>query len=380
VLVSIDGFRPADLNRPGAANLRRLAERGVRARWMTPVFPTKTYPNHYTIATGLWPAHHGIVSNTMWDSAIGYRFEFQKARAVSDARWWAGEPIWVTAERQGRRAAAFFWPGTEAAIGGVRPSWWYRYNGAVPNARRVSQVLEWLSLPADSAPGIVTLYFNDVDWSSHEYGPDAPQTDSAVARVDTAIGTLMDGIATKGLSQRVNLIVVSDHGMAPLAPERIIYLDDFLDLSTVDVIDWSPVAALAPRPSVTVDELVYQLRGRHPHLTVYRREETPDRLHYRDHPRIAPVLALADEGWMITSHARAATARRQEWGTHGYDPALPSMRALFVAEGPAFRRGIVVEPFGNIHVYELMCAVLGLEPAANDGSMDSVSAMLANGK
>ncbi|HET8625679.1 MAG TPA: ectonucleotide pyrophosphatase/phosphodiesterase, partial [Gemmatimonadales bacterium] len=247
VLISIDGFRPGDIDRPGAVNLRALARGGVRARWMTPVFPTKTYPNHYTIATGLWPEHHGVVSNMMWDSTIGYRFTFTSARAVSDSRWWAGEPIWVTAERQGRRAAAFFWPGTEAAIGGVRPTWWHAYDGSVPNARRVAQALEWLSLPPDSAPAVITLYFNDVDWSSHEYGPDAPETDSAIARVDTVLGTLRQGIVERGLSQRVNLIVVSDHGSVPLTAERTIYLDDLIDLSAVEVIDWSPVAALAPR-------------------------------------------------------------------------------------------------------------------------------------
>jgi predicted AlkP superfamily pyrophosphatase or phosphodiesterase len=376
VLVSIDGFRPADIGRPGAANLRALAARGVRARWMSPVFPSKTYPNHYTIATGLRPERHGVVANAMWDSAIGYRFVFTSARAVSDSRWWGGEPIWVTAERQGRRAAAFFWPGTEAAIGGVRPTWWHRYDGAVPNARRVAQVLEWLSLPPDSAPGIILLYFNDVDWSSHEYGPDAPETDSAIARVDTALGSLMDGIAARGASGRANLMVVSDHGMAALAPERTIYLDDYIDLATVDVIEWSPVAALAPRGTADAAEVHRRLRGRHPHLAVYRREEVPERLHYRNHPRIAPVLALADEGWTITSRARAAAARRWQRGTHGYDPALPSMRALFVAQGPAFRAGSVVEPFGNVHLYELMCAVLGLRPAPNEGRLDSVKAVL----
>jgi predicted AlkP superfamily pyrophosphatase or phosphodiesterase len=362
VLISIDGFGADYINRPHAAQLRTLAQRGVRAKWMTPVFPSKTYPNHYTIATGLWPEHHGVVSNTMWDSTIGYRFEISSERAVSDSRWWGGEPIWVTAERQGRRAAAFFWPGTEAAIGDVRPTWWRRYDARVPNADRIRQVVDWLSLPPDSAPALVTLYFGEVDWHSHEFGPDAPQTDSAIARVDSALGALVDG---------------SDHGMTSVAEERTIYLDDYLDLSDVEVIDWSPVAALAPRGSADAGDLYQRLKDRHPHLTVYRRDEIPERFHYRAHPRIAPIIALADDGWLITTRVRAATARRQERGSHGYDPALPSMRALFAADGPAFRNGAVIAPFGNVHVYELLCEVLRLRPAPNDGTLDSVRAILS---
>jgi predicted AlkP superfamily pyrophosphatase or phosphodiesterase len=216
-----------------------------------------------------------------------------------------------------------------------------------------------------------------VDWSGHEFGPEAPETDTAIARVDSALGMLVAGLDSLGLRDRVNLIVVSDHGMAPLAPERTIYLDDLIDLSAVDVIDWSPVAALAARATADVESVYRQLRGRHPHLAVYRPEDLPARFHYRDNARIAPVLALADDGWAITTHARARAARRQERGTHGYDPELPSMRALFVAAGPAFRNGVIAPPFRNIHVYELLCAVLGLRPAANDGSLDSVRALLS---
>ncbi len=376
VLISIDGFRADYIDRPEAANLGALARRGVRAEWMAPVFPTKTYPNHYSMVTGLWPEHHGVIANTMWDSAIGYRFETGNRRAIADPRWWAAEPIWVAAERQGVRTAAFFWPGTETEIAGVRPTWWRRYDGTIPNAERVGRLLEWLSLPPDSAPSLVTTYFGDVDRKGHDFGPDAPETNAAIAKVDSAIGALVAGIEERGLSGKVNVVVVSDHGMTPLAEARTIFLDDYLDLSQVVVIDWSPVAALAPRSGADAADLYRQLEGRHPHLTVYRREEIPKRYHYRAHPRIAPIIAVADEGWLITSRVRAASAHRRERGSHGYDPALPSMRALFVADGPAFRDGVVVAPFGNLHVYELLCAVLGLEPAANDGSLDSVRAVL----
>jgi predicted AlkP superfamily pyrophosphatase or phosphodiesterase len=165
--------------------------------------------------------------------------------------------------------------------------------------------------------------------------------------------------------------------MTSVAEERTIYLDDYLDMSDVEVIDWSPVAALAPRGSADAGDLYRRLKARHPHLTVYRRDEIPERFHYRAHPRIAPIIALADDGWLITTRVRAAKARRQERGSHGYDPALPSMRALFAADGPAFRNGAVIAPFGNVHVYELLCEVLRLRPAPNDGTLDSVRAILS---
>jgi predicted AlkP superfamily pyrophosphatase or phosphodiesterase len=376
VLISIDGFRSDYIQRPAARNLRALAARGVRAEWMTPVFPSKTYPSHYTMVTGRWPEHHGVVANTMWDSEIGYTFEIGNRQAVADPRWWGDEPIWVAVERQGRRAAAFFWPGTETAIDGVRPTWWRRYDGSVPIAQRVAQLLEWLSLPADSAPLLVTTYFGEVDRAGHDFGPDAPQTSAAIGRVDSAIGALVHGLEHRGLAGKVNLVVVSDHGMAAVGKERIIYLDDYLDLSQVEVIDWSPVAALAPRAGTDAEAIYARLHGRHPRLTVYRRDDIPERYHYRAHPRIAPIIALADDGWQISSRPRAAASTREERGSHGYDPTLPSMRALFVADGPAFRSGAVVAPFGNVHVYALLCEILRLRPAVNDGALDSVRAML----
>ncbi len=380
LLVSIDGFRADYLDRPQARQLRRLANQGVRARWLTPVFPSKTFPNHYSIVTGLYPVHHGIVSNTMLDPASGRRFRIDDPLSVRDSSWWGGEPIWVTAVKQGLRSATFFWPGSEAAVEGIRPTWWKRYDSRVRNATRVRQVIDWLSAPAGQAPALVTLYFSDVDHAGHEFGPDAPQTDSAIARVDAAIGRLLAGLDQRGLAARVDLIVVSDHGMAPVSAERTVYLDDYLDLADVTIVESSPVAALIPRAGRAA-EVYRRLEGANPHLTVYRKDETPPRWHYRDNPRTAPILAVAEEGWLISTRARRGASRRPvERGTHGYDPEVPSMHALFVARGPAFRRGATVPPFTNVHLYQLMTHILGLRPAPNDGSLDSVRAVLRDAR
>lgn len=373
LIVSLDAFRWDYFNRPEARNIRRLASEGVHATRMIPSFPSLTFPNHYAIATGLYPEHSGIVDNTMFDSTLGW-FRISDTAAVRNPAWWGGEPIWVTAEKQGRHAGAFFWPGSEAAIEGVRPSRWMKFNDRFPNAARVDSVLDWLTLPGTQAMSVVTLYYSDVDHAGHSYGPDSPQEDSAIARVDTMIGKLMDGIAARGLSNRVNLIVVADHGMAAVSRDRLIYLDDYVPTSDFSVVDASTIGLITPKPGL-LDTVYDRLHGANPHLQVYHKADVPARFHYDSGSRITPLVLIADEGWMITTHARENARPLTLRGDHGYDNQLPDMGALFVAMGPAFRRGVTVQPFQNIHVYDLMCSILGLTPAPNDGSVDSTRAM-----
>ena len=367
VLISFDGFRADYLERPGAIRLRALAARGARLERLLPSFPSKTFPNHHTIATGLYPEHHGLVANTMRDPAIAERFTIGDTLVARDPRWWGGEPIWATAERQGVRSASLFWPGGDYEIAGRRPTYYRPYDGRVPDTARVLQVLDWLALPADRAPRFVALYFSTTDDAGHAHGPASPQVDSAIAHVDALLGRLEDGLTARGLRERVNLVIVSDHGMTAIDSTRLIHLDDYLDLSTVEVVDWMPVTALTPRPG---DEAaVYaRLHGAHPHLTVFRKEAVPDRFHYRAHPRITPLVLLADEGWTITSRERARRLPPPRGGTHGYDPALPSMGALFVAAGPGIRPGVRLGPLPNVEVYALLAHLLGIAPAPHDGT------------
>ncbi len=375
VLVASDAFHPSYLDRPVSHHLRSMARGGVRARWLVPVFPTKTFPNFHSIATGLYPENHGIVSNNMRDPVLG-RFALWELGAVRDPRWWGGEPIWVTAVRQGRRAASLFWPGSDVAIQGVRPHYYRAYDRTVSNADRVRQVLKWLSLPGEQSLSLITLYLGDVDYASHEFGPDAPETDSAIARVDSAVGALVSGIRARGLEKRVNVVVVSDHGMAKVDPRKVVYLDDFIDPDSVDLIDQGPFVSLAP-VGVSVEELYRRLSRAHPRLSIYRRSEVPEAYHYRTNPRIPPIIGTLSEGWTATTRRVAAERERVSLGEHGYPPDRESMRAIFLADGPAFRDGVVVDPFQNIHVYSLLAHVLGLKPALNDGRLDSVRVMLA---
>lgn len=373
LLVSLDGFRWDYFNRPQARNIRRLAAEGVHAQRMVPSYPSVTFPNHYTIATGLYPDHHGIIANTIRDSVLGW-FHLYDTAAVRNPAWWGGEPLWVTAEKQGQHAGSFFWPGSEAPVEGVLPSRYMKFNDRFANSARVDSVLSWLSLPPAARMSMVTLYYSDVDHAGHGYGPDSPQVDSAIARVDAMVGLIMDGISSRGLADRVNLIVVADHGMTPISAQHAIFLDDYAPLAEFDVIDGGALGLIAPKAG-QADAVYAAFHGANPHWQVYRKSEVPARFHFGQNPRIPAIVLIPDPGYMITTHAQFAVSP-PHGGEHGYDNSVPDMGALFVAAGPSFRRGVTVAPFQNVHVYDLVCHILGLTPAPNDGSLDSTRAML----
>ena len=370
ILISFDGWRWDYETKAPAPNLRSLMARGVRAESLIPSFPSKTYPNHYTIVTGLYPGHHGIVANNIKDPGTGRTFAMTKPEEVRDPMWWGGEPVWVAVERQGQSAAAMFWPGSEAPIGGVRPRYWTAYDGRYPPNDRVDQVLRWLDLSPAERPTFVTLYVSDTDAAGHDDGPDSQAVREAIVRVDGYLGRLLRGLERRALTDRVNIVVVSDHGMAAVSPDRVVVLDDYISLGDVEVADINPTVGLFPKAGK--EEEVYRaLVDAHPRLHVYRRGTTPESWHYRDHPRIPPIIGVVDEGWQVirrsTMDAVRAGRIRPAGGLHGYDPAAMSMRGLFVAAGPAFRRGVTVPAFENVHIYNALAHILAVTPAPNDG-------------
>lgn len=370
VLISLDGFRWDYLDRFNPPALKALASRGVRAEGLIPQFPSKTFPNHYTIVTGLTLAHHGIISNNMRAADIPGEFSMSNREVLADPRWWGGEPIWNTAERQGRRAAAMFWPGSETMIGGRQATFWTPFDDRMPHNERVNRVLGWLRLPEKERPSFLTLYFSDIDSAGHSRGPESQDVRDAVMKVDQSIAQLVDGVNKAGLADRVHYVVVSDHGMAQLSADRMIVLDDYIDVEAVDVVDWAPVLALSPKDG-NVDRLYAALKDKHPELDVYRSQDLPAKYDLAGHPRLPAVVGVAKEGWFITSKREvirwAQPDRHAPGGAHGYDVAAQSMQGLFIAAGPRIKSGMTVKPFQNIHVYDFMCAVLGLQPAKNDG-------------
>jgi predicted AlkP superfamily pyrophosphatase or phosphodiesterase len=371
VLVSIDGFRWDYLDRFNPPNLTQLAGGGVRAEGLIPQFPSKTFPNHYTIVTGLRLANHGIISNNMRDRNIPGEFSLSNREVQRDPRWWGGEPIWLTAEKQGLKSGAMFWPGSEAVIDGRQATYWTPFDDNMPNSDRVERVIGWLNLVEAQRPSFLTLYFSDVDSAGHREGPDSAAVKDAVMRVDMEIGHLVSGVKAAGLGDRVHYVIVSDHGMAAVSRERLIVIDDYIDVDRMDVVDWSPVLALTPRDG-DIEKVYALLKDKHPQLAVYRSTDLPADYGLAGHPRLPAVIGVATEGWSITSRRNL-----RRWivdqvggapgGEHGYPASAPSMQGLFIANGPRIRRGMRVQPFENIHVYEFMCAILGLQPANNDG-------------
>lgn len=382
VLVSLDGFRSDYLETYQPPNLLALTKRGVRAKWLIPSYPTKTFPNHYTVATGLYPQNHGIVANNMYDPEFDAVFGLGRREEVRNPRWWGGEPIWTTATLQGQKAGAFFFPGTETEIKGVRPLHWKEYDGKIPNDERVDTLLGWFDSPAEDRPTIFTLYFSDVDDAGHGFSPDSDFTRNAVLRVDSNIGRLMEGLKKRGIDREVNVIIVSDHGMAAVPFDNVIVLDEYFDASKAERIFWvGELLQIWPKPGAE-NEIYQSIRSKlPPQAKIYRKSEIPERFHYRNHRRIPPLLVVPDPGWRIVNKERYERSRQNPRpegasGSHGYDNLAPDMRALFVASGPAFRKRYVAEPFSNVEIYNVMCRILGLAPAPNDGRIENVENIL----
>lgn len=381
ILISLDGFRYDYLWKYKPENLNYLARNGVRARWMIPSFPSKTFPNHYTVATGLYPQNHGIIENNIYDREFDAVFGLSKREEVQNSRWWFGEPIWVTAEKQGQKAGAFFFPGTETEIKGVRPTFWKEYDGKIPNEERVDTILSWLDLPQTERPTLYTLYFSDVDDAGHGFSPDSVETKNAVQTVDAMIGRLIEGLRARKVFGKVNLIITSDHGMATVNQNNAVILDELFDTNLAERILWTyEIVQIFPKEGKE-EEIYKTLKAKLTHAKIYRKAEIPKRFHYNNSSRIAPLIISTDEGWITTNRKRFEELKEKEnfqkpKGGHGYDNQLKSMRATFIAYGNAFRKRTVIAPFQNIHIYNMMTKILGLKPAPNDGNFSMANMVL----
>jgi predicted AlkP superfamily pyrophosphatase or phosphodiesterase len=379
ILVSIDGFRADYLDRGLTPTLASLATDGIRADALKPAFPTLTFPNHYTLVTGLYPDHHGIVNNRMIDPASGKQFVYKDAQTIADPAWWGGEPIWVSVEKQGRHSATMFWPGSDVAIEGVRPSHWLHFDGTLPADQRVDQLLRWTDLRGAERPVFYTLYLDQVDHAGHDFGPDSTEVNQAMREIDAALARLVAGLKQRGQFERTNFVIVSDHGMTATSRDRLIFLDDLVSAADADVVTYGILAGLNPKPA-RADAVDHAILAEHAHMRCWRKTDVPARLHYGTNARIPALLCLADDGWVITSHESERTRTHFSVGEHGYDNDDPAMRALFVARGPAFKKGLRVAEFDNVDVYPLLAHLLAITPAANDGDYAAVSGMLRDAR
>jgi predicted AlkP superfamily pyrophosphatase or phosphodiesterase len=365
ILISIDGFRASYLRKDHSPTLDALANGGASGS-LRPSFPANTFPNHYAMVTGQRPDTSGIVNNAMEDPGRpGVAFALADQAQLDDPFWWDGaEPIWVTAEKAGIRSATMFWPGSTTRIRGGQASDWVPYDQTLPSAQRVAKVVEWLRRPAATRPRFVTLYFDEVDVAGHKFGPDAPETAAAIGNVDRALATLQAELKTLALP--ANLLVVSDHGMAAIDKSRTIDLDTLLPRADYRIVYAGPTTAIAPMPGKEA-AVTAALSGRRGKMSCWPKAKVPEDFHYGKHPRVAPILCLADFGWQISQGPQT----RDDKGGHGFHPEAPDMTALFIGHGPAFPGPPrALGKVDNIQLYGLLAHLLGITPLPNDADAE----------
>jgi predicted AlkP superfamily pyrophosphatase or phosphodiesterase len=374
VLVSLDGFRYDYPTKYGAKNLLAMAARGANApEGMIPSYPSLTFPNHYSIVTGLYPEHHGIVANSFYDPARQESYSLANSKTTGDGSWYGGTPLWVLAEQQGMRAACLFWPTSDAEIQGKRPSYYLApYDDNYPDEKRVEQVLAWLQLPPEKRPHFITLYYPNTDHAGHTYGPDAPETAEAARHVDEMMGKLSAGIAASGLP--VDLIVLADHGMETLQGGWV-NLDKWADLSQFE----TSGPLLYAKSEADAEKAYQSLLGVSDTFKVYRRAQVPAYLHFNSNPREGDPVIVPTGPYPFVAHDPNSSggAKMPPKGGHGYDPAqMPSMKAIFFAAGPDIRAGVTMASFGNIDIYPLIARILGLHTGPIDGEIGVLQGIL----
>ena len=390
LLISLDGFRADFLNRGLTPTLNEFISQGVSPRYMLPSFPSVTFPNHFTMVTGLYPESHGVVGNTFWDPELKDEFHYTNPASAMQPKWWNAEPLWVTAEKQGVRTAIHMWPGSEAHIPPIEPTYVDKYNGDEALERKVARVLGLLDLPGDTdqaigpdlRPQLIAAYVPNIDADGHKYGPNSTEIRSTISRVDSMLADLFQGIYDRNLTSIVNIVIVSDHGMATTSNERLVQLDDLIDLNLVDHIDGWPLRGLRLKnPDRDLQPMYERLLAESANsqgFEVYNLSTMPERYHFTNNDRIAPLWVIPKTGWAIVERHNFDVAQGQAEGRvfrpkgiHGYDHEHPLMRAIAVMRGPSFPHepNSRLDVFQNTEVYNIVCDTLGIIPNPSNGTL-----------
>ena len=372
LLVSLDAFRWDYSKIYHTPNLNKMATEGVKADRMFSSFPTVTFPNHYSIATGLYPDHHGLINNSFPAPDLGLFYRMGDRSAVENPDFYGGEPIWVTAEKQGARSASFFWVGSEAPVGGMHPTYWKKYDESVTFEARIDTVIKWLGYPPEKRPELVTLYFNEPDETSHKYGPVSSQTGKMVGRVDSLMGVLRMKLSALPEAKKINLIILSDHGMSAVSPSRYVSIKSLVpDRMIASIAGGNPVYLI--NPAIGKKDSVLLLLNKSKGLKAWSKSQLPAKWHYGTNPRIPEIVVVADSSWSIGTKPDGSSLRG---GAHGYDNSNPDMFSIFYAAGPSFKKNYSFRELNNVDVYNLICRILKLTPAKNDGDPEHIKGML----
>jgi predicted AlkP superfamily pyrophosphatase or phosphodiesterase len=375
ILISLDGFRWDYSQRGITPNMEKIKETGVTAMSLRPAFPSSTFPNHYSIITGMYTENHGLISNGIWDPFTGEKFSM----GTKDSKWFMGEAFWETAGRNGITTASFFWPGSEMDLDYRRPDYFQPYSDDKDYLERVDTVIYWLQLPDSLRPHFITLYFHDTDKYGHRYGPDSPEIDESIARVDSLIGELYTRLDRIGMTDSVNVIVTSDHGMTQMSKDRVINIASIL--SDYDCKIWGGGTMMSVEcADEDRDDIYKTLLENRTHYRVFLKEDIPSFYHYSKHPFIPELMIFGDVGWSLEKRDTMRTRGGRPGGRHGYEKDHTDMHGTFIAKGPAFKIGYKTGTLWNIDIVPLLCEIYGIEPRSNiDGKLERIEFLL-NGK
>lgn len=373
ILISFDGFRWDFPQRGLTPNLKMMEENGVSALSLMPVFPSKTFPNHISIITGMYPENHGIIHNEFYDHFMGKKYKVGDEKSIRDARWYLGEAFWETAERQGIITASYFWPGSELTLEHRRPTYFEYYDHDRPYRERILGVIKWLQLPEEKRPHFITMYFDATDSEGHKHGPDSPQNNQAIQQLDETLGLLLSELEKFEFSNEINVIVVSDHGMTNVDTKRMINIEKILKGMDFGLQGYGPVM-MVDCSDKDKQSIFNRLREKEDHFKVYLRENVPDYYHFKNHPFISPIIIIAEIGWtLVDSKYKIALALYGSGGNHGYDNHHLDMHGIFYAMGPAFKKRYRTGTLRNIDIYPLLCKIYDIIPRQNiDGKFDRI--------
>lgn len=370
VVLSLDGYRWDYPDMYNTFCLDSIAGVGVKAHSLRPAFPSKTFPNHYTLATGLYPDNHGLVSNTFKSKKQNAFYRIRDREKVEDGSYYGGEPIWVSAEKQGVMSATYFWVGSEAKIKDTRPSIWKIYNHGIPFPDRADSVIAWLSRPVQKRPRLIMFYHHEPDGVGHRHNPKSEEVKSTVETLDRQLKVFCNKLQQLPIKDSINFIVLSDHGMGAVSSDKLVVLDNYIDSSMIDyIVGYNPSILIEPKNGHLDD--VYNKLKNIEGISVWKKEDIPAHLHYGKNENISSLVVVADSAWSVTIDRPYVKG-----GTHGYCPTNKDMHAIFYASGPSFKKGYTHTSFQNIHVYELFCKLLDIVPAENDGEPGVTEPML----
>lgn len=373
VILSLDGFRYMYLDELSTPNLDAMVAEGVSGS-LQPSYPSNTFPNHYSMATGLYPEHHGIVNNRFWVDELNDYYKLGDSARVYNPAFYGGEPIWNTAEKQGIKAGSYFWVGSETAVQNMRPSYWKKYDAETSFTARADSVIAWLQKPIEERPRLITWYIQEPDHTGHTYGTGSDQLKAMVSTVDSVVGYFRSELAKLPIASQVDFIIVSDHGMKDYEPDKIINLMDYLPADSFRyIVDGTPTLLYTKHPEY-IDEAMKVLE-KVPHVTAYRRADVPARFHYSEGDRLGDIVVMPELGGYI--FFREKPELKLPAG-HGFDNTLPEMQAIFFGVGPSFAKGKKVSQVPNVAIYPLLCHILQLTPAPNDGTEEDVQKLLGH--